>query len=115
MKQLLISSEAEQELLRIAENDGIWAQREVARLYVHLEHLEKTLARTSQFWNIQDAASGSLESCATLKDGTSIWRLCPTHVHCIALLVEQNGDLLVLEVCSRAEVETTENHLINCC
>jgi hypothetical protein len=115
MKTLLLSPEAEQKLLRIAEKDGLWAQREVARIYVYLEHLEIRLAKTSRFWNIQDSASGALESRATLRDGTPIWRLCPTHVHCIALLAEQDGDLLVLEVCNRAEIETIENELIDCC
>jgi hypothetical protein len=87
---------------------------EVAHLYGCLERLETKLATTSQFWNIQDSASGKLISRATLKDGTSIWRLCPTHSHCIALVVEQDGDLLVWDVCNRAEIETVENHLIDC-
>jgi hypothetical protein len=93
------------------------AQREVVRIYVYLEHLEiKLRERSLEFWSIRDSASGWLESCATLKDGTAIWRLYPTHVYCIAFLAERDElDLLVLDVSSRAEIEMTEARLIGCC
>ena len=88
--------------------------KKVTRIFTNLKRLAQKLART-EFWNIEDSASGNIESHAALNDGTPIWRLCPTHVHCIALLVEQDGDLLVLEACTRAEIETVERQLIDCC
>jgi len=109
MKNVRIRTEVREKLLLIAEHD----LKEATRVFVILEHLEIKLARTTDFWNIQDSASGNIESRATLKDGTPIWRLCPTHVHCIALLVMQDEDLLVLEVCNRAEIETVERRLID--
>jgi hypothetical protein len=113
MGKLIVSTEAERKMLRIAANESLWAQREVARVFVYLEELETKIATGSEFWNIRDSASGVLESHATLRSGTPIWRLCPTHVHCIAVLIEQEGDLLVLDICNRAEIETVENGLIN--
>jgi hypothetical protein len=112
MKTLLISTETRQKIIQIAKKGGLRAPREVARVYVYLENYQANL---TEFWNVRDSASGRLTSSATLRDGTPIWRLCPTHVHCIALLAEQDGDLLVLDVCSRAEIEEAESRLINCC
>jgi hypothetical protein len=60
------------------------------------------------------SASGVLESVVTRTNGTPIWRLYPTHATCIALLTVQKGDLLVLAICNRAEVEVVEQTLINC-
>jgi hypothetical protein len=113
VKKLSISPEAERKLLRIATEDSIWAQREVARIYVCLTDLESRMAHSAEFWNIRDSASGNLTSCATLKDGTPVWRLCTTHVHCIALVAMQDDDLFVLELCSRAEIDSVERTLIN--
>jgi hypothetical protein len=113
---LIVSTEAEQTLARIAENDGVWAQREVAHICVNLEQLEFKFAQARLFWNVQGAATGNLVSYTTLPNGKPIWRLCPTHVHCIALLVVQEDDLLVLEVCNRAEINAVERQLIaDCC
>jgi hypothetical protein len=100
-------------MLQIAEG-SLWAQREVARVVVYLEDFETKIAATmSELWNVRDSASGVLQSRATLKNGTPLWRLCPTHVHCIALLAEQDEDLLVLDICNRAEIEAIERRLID--
>jgi hypothetical protein len=116
MTTIVVPADVTEKMVWIARsNPG--AHREVVRVYVYLERLEMKLEQAPlEFWNIRDSASGWLESCATLNDGTPIWRLYPTHVHCIAFLAERDGDLLVLDVSSKAEVETTETQLIiNCC
>jgi hypothetical protein len=108
----IIKPEAVEYSCRIAEEGSFWAQREVARLFSCLKTLESKLARSVDFWNVGDSASGLLESHATLNDGTPVWRLCPTHYHCIALVAMHNGDLLVLEICSRAEIDSVERKLV---
>jgi hypothetical protein len=112
--QVLVSDEAETELYRLAQEGSVWTQREVARTYVYLRYLNEKIAAAPDFWNIDGSATGFLQSFTTRRNGNPIWRLCPTHVSCIALLTVQDGDLLVLAICSRAEIETLEQTLINC-
>lgn len=109
MKNVIIPTEVCAKMLRIAESN-LQAHKETVRIYVYLEEI-----KSSDFWNVRDSASGELVSRSKLQDGTLIWRLYPTHVHCIAFLAEQNGDLLVLGVCNRAEIETVERQLIIDC
>ena len=112
--RLLISTDAEKELYRIAEEGNAKARKEVASLYVHLRHLEKYIVTKADFWNVPGSASGLLELHITRANGTAIWRLCPTHISCIALLTVQDDNLLVLAISSRAEVTVTERSLIDC-
>src|SRR5262249_30306605 len=109
-----VSTDAEKELYRIAEEGNAKARREVASVYVHLRHLEAYIVTKSDFWNVPGSASGFLESHIARTNGTPIWRLCPTHVSCIALLTVQDGNLLVLAISSRAKVTATEQSLLNC-
>ena len=110
--KLHITTEAEEALYRIAEEGDLLARHEVARVFSYLERLETKIADAAPaYWNIGDSASGVLTSHATLKNGTPIWRLYPTHVQCIALLAAQDGDLFVLEICSEAVVNTIELEL----
>jgi hypothetical protein len=116
MKKLRISLKAEEGLYRLAKEGVLAARSEVARVYAYLERLERKMAADEPaFWNIPGSASGALTSRAKLKDGTPIWRLYPTHVHCIALLAIQDGDLFVLAVCREAEVKTIELELSSDC
>jgi hypothetical protein len=112
MQKLLISSEAHAKMVQVA-NSSVQGYAEVSHLFACLQEIE---LKASEFWNVGDSASGNLTSCATLKNGAPIWRLCPTQVHCIGLLVEeQDGVLWVLAVCSRAEIEKKEAELMKCC
>jgi hypothetical protein len=113
--QILVSDEAERDLYRLAEDESYWVQKEAARTYVYLKHLGKKIATAPDFWNIDGSATGFLQSFTTRRNGNPIWRLCPTHVSCIGLLTVQDGDLLVLAFCNRADVETIEQTLINWC
>ena len=112
---IVVPPEVNEKMLGIARSNSR-AHREVIRIYVYLERLEIKLREASlEFWNVRDSASGWLEAGATLENGIPIWRLYPTHVHCVAFLAKQDDHLLVLDVSSRAEVEDTEAQLINCC
>jgi hypothetical protein len=97
--------------VRIATEGGLRAQREVATLYNRLKILRSKIAKCADFWNVEDSASGNLRSCAILKDGTPVWRLCPAHAHCIALAVKMGDDLFVLEICSRDEIDSVEGRM----
>jgi hypothetical protein len=108
--RVLVSTDSDAQLCRIAREGNFLAQREVARVYVYLKYLQE---KSTDFWNVGGSASGVLESVVTRTNGTPIWRLYPTHATCIALLTVQNGDLLVLAICNRAEVEAVEQSLIN--
>jgi hypothetical protein len=88
--------------------------RETARIFAYLRELESDIQDrriAQEFWNIRDSASGWLESCRTLPSGTPIWRLYPQHRHAIALLALQNGEICVLQICCRRELETVERAL----
>ena len=111
MSQVLIKREAQNFALQLAETGSFRAQREVARLYSCLKRLESRMKRSADFWNVEYSASGILTSSATMRDGTPVWRLCPTNTHCIALIAKVNGDLCVLEICSRADIGTIERKL----
>jgi hypothetical protein len=123
MSSLVIKVEIQQKLLRIANDEGFfdrlrtrfWSTSrrciEVASTIEHLDLLEATVPTNFAFWNVRWSASGLLESKAQLKSGKPIWRLCPSHVYCIALLAEQDDDLLVLDICNRAALRTVESRL----
>jgi len=111
MAQVLISPEAEAFALRIAKKGGFRAQREVARLYSCLKRLKSKMKLSADFWNVEDSTSGILTSSATMLDGTPIWRLCPTHGHCVALIANIAGDLYVLEISSREDISKIERKL----
>ena len=88
--------------------------RETARIFAYLRELETELqeGRVSlDFWNIQDSASGWLESSFTLRTGTPIWRLYPQHRHVIALLARQEGKIAVIQLCCRKDLEAVERAL----
>jgi len=111
---LRISTDAHTKLLRLAQGNPR-AQREVARVFAYLKSLGARLAKTTVYWNVDGSASGVLTSAATLQNGTPIWRLYPTHVHCIALLAMQDETLFVLDFCSKAEIKAIERKLsIDC-
>ncbi len=109
MKKLYIKPNAEAALIRIAVSGDLKARSEVARVIATLRIFEEKLATTTDYWNIAHSASGKITSYATLRNGVPIWRLCPTHVHCICLLAMQDGDLHVLDVCSESDLVTIEN------
>lgn len=111
---VLVSSEIVEKLVVIAKS-SIRARSEVARLYAHLQDIEAKMSETREFWQIGLTAAGSLESRARLKSGVSILRLCPSNVHCVALLAEFDGTLKVLAVCRRSEIERVEAALIETC
>jgi hypothetical protein len=112
MNTVLMRSEVAERALEIARTGNLRAQREVARTSSSLRYLASKMTNTATFWNIEGSASGLLTSCATLSDGTSLWRICPTHSHCIALVAVMNDDLHVLYFGSEAEIELTERKLV---
>jgi hypothetical protein len=96
-----------------AKNGGLRGQEEVARAIAYLQFLEKKISSGVDFWNVSGSAKGILESGATLGSGRPIWRLYPTQIYCIPLLVAEGGDLHVVDVCSRADLERAESRLSN--
>jgi hypothetical protein len=105
---LRISIEVNEKFVGIAFGGGN-GLREVAKIYVCLEAIQCKIRNTHpEFWNVGYSASGILQSFATLKNGTPIWRLYPKHLYCIALLAELDGDIHVLDVCNRAEISSVE-------
>jgi hypothetical protein len=123
MSELQITIEIQQKLISLANDNSFfgrlrarfWSSSrrciEVASTIEHLDILEQTVPTNFRFWNVAWAASGLLESKIQLRTGQPIWRLCPTHVHCIALLAEQGNDVYVLDVCSRAALQAVEARL----
>ncbi|MGB6176448.1 MAG: hypothetical protein WBF43_08955 [Methylocella sp.] len=107
-KVLRISIEVNEKFVGIASGGGN-GLREVAKIYVCLEAIQCKIRSTHpEFWNVGYSASGILQSFATLKNGTPIWRLYPNHRYCIALLAELDGDIHVLDVCNKAEIGSVE-------
>jgi hypothetical protein len=112
VNKLRISTEAEAALVRIASHGDLKARTEVAHIIAKFKYFKDKMSRSPAYWNVGKSASGDLSSHATLKDGTSIWRLCQKHVHCIGLLAAMpDGDLYVLEICSKATVLVVEEEL----
>ncbi len=110
---LRISIEVNEKFVAISLGGGN-GLREVAKIYVCLEAIQRKIRSTQpEFWNVGYSASRILQSFATLKNGTPIWRLYPTHRYCIALLAELDGDIHVLDVCNKAEIRSVEHRLIN--
>lgn len=107
--KLRIKPSASAALIRIAKSGDLQARSEVARVIAFLRILEEKLASNPAYWNVAPSASGILTSYATLSNGTPIWRLCPSHVHCICLLAMRDADLHVLDICSASELSATEN------
>src|SRR5271165_5788584 len=105
MTTLLIPDDVADKLVTLADTGDFQTRLEVAAVFAELKLLREKLG---DFWNIGASARGTLSSHATLESGTSIWRLCPTHTYCIALLTLLNGDLHVLDICSEAEVHAKE-------
>ena len=88
--------------------------RQTARIYAYLFELDADIrdGRVSMdYWNVQDSASGWLESQSTLRSGTPIWRLYPQHRHAIALLARFAGEIRALRICGRRELIATEREL----
>jgi hypothetical protein len=108
MKNLFISTAANTDLARIARSGDLQARTEVARVIAALKSFREKLASTFDYWHISGCASGILSSSATLQNGTSLWRLYPTHVYCIGLLEMRDGDLYLLAVCHESEITSVE-------
>lgn len=110
VRKLYISSDAKDALVRIADTGNFQARVEVARVIATLKRLEVKVkaAKTLDYWNVALSASGAASSYATAGNGTSLWRLHPTHAYCIALLVQQGSDLFVLDICGGTEIVSLE-------
>lgn len=113
MNKLFISTDAEAALISIADTGDLQARSEVARFIAILKFLKRKVGHTPDYWNVALSASGTLSSHATAKNGTSLWRLYPTHTHCIGVVAMQDGDLYVLNVCSEFEISSVERDYSN--
>lgn len=111
--RLIIPAEVSDALYRITLEGSERAQNEVAQVCSGLRLIRDDAWTMPDYWNVRVSALGLL-SYTTRANGSPIWRLCPAHVSCIALLTTQDDDLLVLGIYSRAEVEKTEQRLVHC-
>jgi len=109
--RLILSHEAEVRMLEIARDGDLAARIEVARVFAHFEELEERFVRSPDYWNISQSASGHLTSQAVLRNGTPIWRLCPSHTHCIAILFKDGDTIFVRNVCNAAMIAELEGQL----
>jgi hypothetical protein len=108
---LRIDVEAQAKFVIAAKSGGVRGQEEVARAIAYLQFLEKKIFFGLDFWNVSGSAKGILKSHATLRSGVPTWRLYPTHVFCIPLLVVQAQDLYVTDVCDKAGLSRAESRL----
>jgi hypothetical protein len=108
---LLIKAEFAEKLGQLARGNGR-ALSEAARVFAYLEAIHTRIRNGSvEFWNVGFSASGVISSQSRLKNGSLIWRLCPEHDYCIALLAEIDGDIRTLDVCGKEEVVAVELRL----
>jgi hypothetical protein len=110
---IVITAELGNELLGIA-RQGELHLHEVARVFAYLRDLDELIREkriSLDFWNVSGSAAGTLESRHTLRDGTPIWRLYPQHRHAIALLMEKDGEICLIRVCGKRDLEEAERAL----
>jgi hypothetical protein len=110
MGKVIINRKADESAFRILQDQSLWSQEEVAKIYSRLLVLQEKITASIEFWNVEDSASGILESCHTV-NGTPVWRLCPPGNRYIALLAVYDDDLVVLDICQEANADAVEREL----
>lgn len=94
----------------MASSGNAAAQREVARVTSYFSSIHAAFSRSPSFWNIRFVMNGDVDYGPRLH-GCQLYRLCPGHQQCIALIIESGGELMVLDLCSSAELSSVELRL----
>jgi hypothetical protein len=98
-----------QKALKIAQGPNA-ALQEVARVTALLGQIDGAFRVSPSLWNIRYVMNGYVAYGPNLH-GCQLYRVCPGHQYCIAILVESGGKLEILDFCSSADLPTVETVL----
>lgn len=93
-----------------------YALAESTKVFGLLDQFERVSDPSSHYhWNSMKGNPSYLVSVSELRNKAPIWRLFPSNIHCIALLVERDGVIHVEAFCSSEDICEAEMKLIDDC
>jgi hypothetical protein len=110
--KIKLSPEVRAKLVAIAKKNED-ASKEVGNVFALLKFINAKNSSSTNHWEKFKNEDTRIISRATLKGGVAIFRLHEEHTHCIALLVENDKNLHVLDFCSREDLSATEIRVID--